>query len=131
MSLEGELQAMLQKARRYVDSAEMLAANRDYDSAASRLYYAMFYCAEALLWTRGQSFSRHRAVIAAFGRDFVQAGLLPAELHRALRLGFNKRHAADYEFGGSVTLADVTSLAGDARRFVEQTQELLKRERRL
>ena len=50
MSLEDELQAMLRKARRYVDSAEALATRQDYDSAVSRLYYAMFYCAEALLW---------------------------------------------------------------------------------
>jgi uncharacterized protein (UPF0332 family) len=66
VSVKVELEAMLRKARRYVDSAEALAARGDYDSAASRLYYAMFYCAEALLWVRGRTFSRHGAVIAAF-----------------------------------------------------------------
>jgi uncharacterized protein (UPF0332 family) len=50
---------MLEKARRYVKSAEVLRREDDYDSAVSRLYYAMFYCAEALLLARGQSFSSH------------------------------------------------------------------------
>jgi len=128
VSLNDELRAMLEKARRYVDSAEVLAGRQDYDSAASRLYYAMFYCAEALLWARGKSFSRHRAVIAAFARDFVKAGLLPAALHKSLLVGFEKRQVGDYEFSGAVTEADVANLARDAARFVQQTEELLKHE---
>ena len=128
MSLEDELQAMLRKARRYVDSAEALATRQDYDSAVSRLYYAMFYCAEALLWARGHSFSSHRAVIAAFARELVQPGLVPAELHKSLIVGFEKRQAGDYEFSGTVTAMDVVSLTGEAKRFLEEATEFLRRE---
>jgi uncharacterized protein (UPF0332 family) len=49
MTLSDELKGMLEKARRYVNSAEILRREKDRDSAISRLYYAMFYCAEALL----------------------------------------------------------------------------------
>lgn len=66
MSLRQELEAMLRKARRYIVSAEALRERGDLDSAISRLYYAMFYCAEAFLRARGHSFSSHRAVISAF-----------------------------------------------------------------
>jgi uncharacterized protein (UPF0332 family) len=58
---------LLSKAKRYLRSAEVLAEDGDFDSAASRLYFAMFYIAEALLQARGLSFSSHHAVIAAFG----------------------------------------------------------------
>ena len=128
MSVKVELEAMLRKARRYVDSAEALAARGEYDSAASRLYYAMFYCAEALLWVRGRTFSRHGALIAAFTREFVRPGLLPAELHKALRFGFEKRQAGDYEFTEEVTKADITALTANAEQFIERTEQLLRQE---
>lgn len=82
MTLSDELKAMVQKARRYVDSAETLRLQRDYDSAISRLYYAMFYCAEALLLARGHTFSSHRAVISAFAQYFVKPNHLPKKLHQ-------------------------------------------------
>ena len=53
MTLADELHAMLDKAERHVASAQLLHAQGDYNSAISRLYYAMFYCAEALLTAEG------------------------------------------------------------------------------
>lgn len=79
-----ELPGLLDKARRYIASAELLRAAGDYDSAASRLYYAMFYCAEALLLVKGLTRSSHQGVIAAFGQYLVKTGELPVEMHRWL-----------------------------------------------
>ncbi len=55
-------EALLEKAERYIRSASILADDGDFDSAASRLYYAMFFMAEALLESRGLTFSSHKAV---------------------------------------------------------------------
>lgn len=55
-----------------------------YDFSASRSYYAMFYATQALLLSRELSFSKHSAVIAAFGREFAKQGTVPIELHRYL-----------------------------------------------
>lgn len=41
MSTPADLERMLNKARRYLASADMLRTAEDYDSAISRLYYAM------------------------------------------------------------------------------------------
>jgi uncharacterized protein (UPF0332 family) len=70
-----EQEALLKKARESVRAAKLLADNRLYDFAASRAYYAMFYVAEALLLSQGLSFSKHSAVIAAFGQRFVRPGM--------------------------------------------------------
>jgi uncharacterized protein len=72
MTLQDELQMMLEKTRRYIKSAAVLQLEGDYDSAISRLYYAMFYYAEALLLAKGHSFSSHRAVISAFAQHYVK-----------------------------------------------------------
>jgi uncharacterized protein (UPF0332 family) len=75
----------LQKAERYLRSAALLSKDGDLDSAASRLYYAMFYIAETLLAAKGMSFSSHQALISAYGQHFSKTGGLDARHHRALR----------------------------------------------
>jgi uncharacterized protein (UPF0332 family) len=47
---------LLLKAERSIRSARLLLSDGDVDAAASRLYYAMFYIAEALLDAKGLSF---------------------------------------------------------------------------
>ena len=42
------------------------------------------------------SFSKHSAVISAFGQHFAKAGLLPADLHRFVLDAQKNRQAGDY-----------------------------------
>lgn len=67
-----EQAALLKKARDSLRGAKLLAGDELYDFAASRAYYTMFYVAEALLLGEGLSFSKHSAVIAAFGRNGIR-----------------------------------------------------------
>jgi uncharacterized protein (UPF0332 family) len=126
VTLADELRAMLDKAERYIASAELLHAQGDYDSAISRLYYAMFYCAEALLTAEGLAYSSHKAVIAAFGQHFAKTGKLPSALHQWLREGFEKRQISDYDFVLTVSEDDVIDLSGKARQFIIATANFLK-----
>jgi uncharacterized protein (UPF0332 family) len=123
--LNEEIQALLAKAETFLASAEMLRARGDVDSAASRLYYAMFYCAEALLFDKGLTFSSHRGVMSGFGQHLVKTGELPAEMHDWLLKGFEKRHAGDYLAVSRLHDAEVRDLQAKAARFVEQTREYL------
>lgn len=126
MSLPEELKAMLAKARRYLDSAEVLWRHQDYDSAISRLYYAMFYCAEALLYAKGYSFSSHKAVISAFAQHFVKTALLPKEFHQWLREAFEKRQISDYTFATPASDTHVRDLKTKAEQFLLRTEEWLQ-----
>ena len=121
-----ELQGLLEKARRYIDSAGLMRAAGDYDSAVSRLYYAMFYCAEALLLTKGQTRSSHRGVIGAFGQHLVKSGELPAEMHQWLLDGFRRRQVADYQPLPAMTEADANDLQPKAEQFLAKTEEFLR-----
>ena len=128
MTLQDELQMMLEKTRRYIKSAAVLQLEGDHDSAISRLYYAMFYCAEALLLAKGHSFSSHRAVISAFAQHYVKSGALPQELHQWLRTAFAKRQISDYEFITALDASDVMSLKTQSEQFLAQTEAFLQRE---
>jgi len=126
VTLAEEIQGMLAKARRYLGSAELLRRHGDFDSAISRLYYAMFYGAEALLLAGGKTFSSHRAVVSAFGEHFIKPGIFPKEMHQWLHLAFEKRQLSDYEFITGISETEVADLQAKASRFMEKTESFLK-----
>src|SRR3972149_2921643 len=87
---------LLLKAQESISAAKLLMDNGFSGYAASRAYFAMFYIAEAFLEGLGMSFSKHSAVIAAFGQHFAQTGKVPPEFHRFLLEAFELRHKGDY-----------------------------------
>jgi uncharacterized protein (UPF0332 family) len=98
--MTSEQSALLQKARDSIRAAKLLADQELYDFAVSRAYYAMFYIAEIFLIDEGLTFSKHSAVISAFGKSFVKTGKLPTKYHRYLIEGENSRNVGDYDTGG-------------------------------
>ena len=116
---------MLVKARRYLDSADLLRRSEDFDSAILRLYYAMFYGAEALLLAKGKNFSSHRAVVAAFGEHFTKSGQLPKEMHQWLHRAFEKRQISDYEFLTGISEPEVVDLQEKAANFLQRIETFL------
>jgi len=128
MTLSEEIKGMLAKARRYLNSADLLRKNGDFDSAVSRLYYAMFYGAEALLLVRGKTFSSHRAVVSAFGEYFIKSGILPKEMHHWLHRAFEKRQISDYDYLTGISESEVVDLQAKAGLFIKRTEAFLQSE---
>ena len=119
--------AYIEKAEKYLRSAELLRISGDFDSAASRLYYAMFFCAEMALYANGLRFSSHRGVISGFSQNLVKTGELPAFLAQSLRTAFDERQSGEYEALSEIDEAQVQSLQREAAKFIEITKEYLKR----
>jgi uncharacterized protein (UPF0332 family) len=95
---------LLEKARSSLAAATWLLEGAYPDFAASRAYYVMFYVAQTLLEGEGLAFSKHSAVIAAFGQYFARIGKVPAEFHRFLLTAQDLRHSGDYGPPHVVTL---------------------------
>jgi uncharacterized protein (UPF0332 family) len=128
VTLAEEIKGMLRKSRRYLNSAEILRRNEDFDSAVSRLYYAMFYGAEALLLAKGKTFSSHRAVVSAFGEFFIKTGLFPKEMHQWLHRAFEKRQISEYDYLTGISESEVVDLQEKAGLFIERTESFLRSE---
>jgi len=110
--------ALLAKAHDSLDAARLLLTSGYADFAVSRVYYAMFYAAEALLDQRGLSFSRHSAVIAAFGKEFCLSGEVPVDFHRRLIDAEDARHAGDYGSPHSISAEECRLHLDGAVEFV-------------
>jgi uncharacterized protein (UPF0332 family) len=119
MGVEDVGQDLLERAQESCDAAEFLLQGGYPGFAASRAYYAMFYVAEALLDSKGLSFSRHSAVIAAFGREFCKTGIVPVDLHRHLLQAFELRNLGDYATKGRVSADEARTQIARARAMLE------------
>ncbi|KPL22794.1 MAG: hypothetical protein AMJ75_07415 [Phycisphaerae bacterium SM1_79] len=113
-----ETTALIQKAQRYLKSAELLLEDKDYESSVSRTYYAMFYAAQAVLLTKNLSFSSHKGVISAFGEHFIKTGTFPKEMGRELNRAFEKRQIGDYEYTFVVSNEDAEQMLQSGKDFV-------------
>lgn len=121
-----EQAALLRKARKSLRGAHVLADQEFlYDFAVSRAYYAMFYVAEAFLLEDGLAFSKHSAVIAAFGERFAKTGRVPAEFHRYLLDGQDRRNAGDYGLGPELSRTDADEQIARAEQFLDLAERLL------
>ncbi|MGD1853939.1 MAG: HEPN domain-containing protein [Leptolyngbyaceae cyanobacterium] len=91
-----EQQELLLKAQQSLDAAKLLLSQDYADYATSRAYYSMFYVAQAFLAGKDMAFSKHSAVIAAFGREFAKTQKVPVKFHRYLIEAQALRTTGDY-----------------------------------
>jgi len=120
-----EQAALLNKARDSIRGATLLADAQLCGFAVSRAYYAMFYVAEALLLGEELSFSKHSAVIAAFGERFAKTGRVPAKLHQYLIEGQDRRNVGDYGIGPALDREEAATEISRAREFLDLAVGLL------
>jgi uncharacterized protein (UPF0332 family) len=111
--------ALLQKAQASLQAARLLSEQGFYDFAISRAYYAMFYVAEAFLLGDGLAFSKHSAVIAAFGERFAKSGRIPQEFHRYLIEGESSRNVGDYDIKPGLSKGEATEQIKRAEKFLK------------
>ena len=119
---------LLEKAELSLAAAEGLLADGFPDFSAARSYYAMFYAVEALLLAQDESFSKHSAVIAAFGREFVKTGRLPQSLHKNLLAAYDLRNLGDYGAPRAVDAAAASLTLENARTFCAAIKDFLASE---
>jgi uncharacterized protein (UPF0332 family) len=98
-----EQDQLFQKAQQSLNAAKYLLAGEFYDFAASRAYYTMFYLASAFLLGDGLTFSKHSAVISAFGREFAKIERVPVKFHRQLKEAQDLRNVGDYGATGLIS----------------------------
>ncbi len=121
--------ALIRKAQESLEAARLLAGKGFTSFAASRAYYAMFYVTEALLLGEGLTYSKHSAVIAAFGHQFAKTGRVPKEYHRYLIEAEGIRNVGDYDIHSSLTAEEVDQHMERARQFLEMAERLLESSR--
>jgi uncharacterized protein (UPF0332 family) len=123
-----EIRDLIEKAEKFLSTAEQALNSGDYDSCVSRCYYAMFFMAEAVLLTKRLTASSHKGVISLFGEHFVKTKILERELGKALNDAYDKRLVGDYGVGFTVTEEQAKDLLETALDFVRKLKNYLEKQ---
>lgn len=118
---------LFEKALDTIQVAEAIIDMDKPELATGRVYYAMFYIAEALLYERGLEFNTHGQVIAAYGKEYAKTKELDPKFHGWLRAGFDARISGDYDVDANFTKQFVADMINQAREFLEAAQEYLEK----
>ena len=124
--MTGQQHDMLVQAKVDVRTARDLRQRGNSRAAASRAYYAMFYLAEAFLEGEGKSFSKHSAVIAAFGQHFAKTGRIDPKYHRMFINARKLREIVDYDIQGEIIDRTAVLKIEDGREFVSVVKGIIK-----
>mgnify|MGYP000055856998 CR=1 FL=1 len=121
-----EITDLVSKAEKFLKTAEAALELGDYDSCASRCYYAMFFLAEAALLTKGLRASSHKGVISLFGEHFVKPGIFGREYGKMLNEAYDRRLRGDYATGFDIEEEEARRMLEEAREFVKEVRKYLE-----
>ena len=86
----------LEKVQRTFDDALFCADEGKWETAANRLYYALFHAMSALLISDGYHVKSHRGILAMFGEHFIRTEIFAKEDGSLLSDLVIMRDNADY-----------------------------------
>jgi uncharacterized protein (UPF0332 family) len=117
----------MENAQEMLDVAEELLRNNHDNSACNRAYYGIFYAASALLYSKGKSYGKHSAVLAAFRQYFIKTGEFEKRWSDDYKIIMESRHTADYELYDTLEKEDVVVIVAKAQEFVEEVKQWLQK----
>lgn len=125
--MDDKIDALLNKAQKYLRSAAVLYELEDFDSCASRAYFAMFYSAQAMLLRETQAFSSKQGIRSSFIQQFVRNGPLPARAADALERAAELQEVGDYAYDFAVSGEDAEYILSESEAFVNSITNLIER----
>lgn len=113
-----EVKKYLEKAEHALEVAEALMKDGYMPDAASKIYYSMFYAAQALLKSESIEVVKHSAVESAFGYYFAKPGRIDPKYHRMLMNAREIREIADYDIEEEIVESVASLKIEEGRAFL-------------
>lgn len=115
----------LQEAHDTLVDAEIMYQNEVSKKAVvSRLYYACFYAARAVLHAKGFDPNTHQGLMRIFGREVVNTGDATGEDGRFLNDMRTRREKPDYSH--NPITADIDELRDNTKRFIADMEDIVE-----
>jgi len=124
--LSEEIKKLIEKAEHAIVVAEKLIQDGYPSDAASKIYYAMFYAAQALLKLEEIDVTKHSAVESAIGYRFVKTGKLDAKYHRMFIDARKIREIADYDIQEEIVEPVAALKIEDGKNFLMAIKKILQ-----
>ena len=124
--ISAEVQHLLKLADESHAVAKVLIDTGHARFSAAQSYYTIFYLAQTLLLTKGLTFSKHSAVVAAYGKEFAKTNVLDPKFHRYIIQAQKLRQTGHYgEEGEEVTEEQALESFQWAQEFIQAVKDHL------
>jgi len=121
-----EVQRLLEKADHALEVAKVLEQQGFIQDASSKIYYAMFYAAQALLKAENIEVVKHSAVESALGYHFAKTGRIDPKYHRLLINARKIREIVDYDIQEEMIDQTAVLKIEDGREFVSVVKGIIE-----
>lgn len=121
-----EIKKLIEKAEHALEVAEKLLEDGFLPDAASKIYYAMFYAAQALLKSEGIDVVKHSAVESAFGYHFAKSQRIDPKYHKMLIEARKIREIADYDIHEEIVEPVASLKIEEGKDFLNAVKSFLK-----
>lgn len=111
----------IQKAERALTSADFAIRNSDIDTAANRIYYAIFYSVLALGYKHEFATSKHGHLMGWFNKKFIhEEKIFTPDMYQVYRTAFDNRQETDYNLlsNKTIDIHEMTHLLEKANDFL-------------
>lgn len=125
--MKKEVQRFLQKADHALAVAESLYRQGFPQDASSKIYYAMFYAAQALLKSEDIEVVKHSAVESALGYHFAKTARIDPKYHRMLINARKIRENVDYDIQEELVEPAALLKLEDGKEFVTVIKSMVTR----
>ena len=115
----------MEKAKRFLEQAEMVRDIQQWDLAANRYYYACFHAVQALFVHNGLSTRRHSGMLTQFGLHFIKTGIIEDRLGAFLTRMEQLREKGDYNCLFDVTKDELLTFVEPAKELIEKIDQLI------
>jgi uncharacterized protein (UPF0332 family) len=109
----------MEKANRTFEAAMLMVDNGHWESAANRLYYALFHAVNALLIHDGHQVNTHKGSHALFGQYYIKTGKLPRQYSSIYQKLEAIRDESDYNWAYSITPEDIVEKTAPAKEMID------------
>lgn len=120
------VRARMAESQESLDAVTLLKDNGFYSIAMTRLYYACFYAATALLIHHNIYTKTHAGVKHKIHECFVAEGHMTKEECGCLSVLFEKRQACDYDAYVRATREEIEEFIPEAQTFIAAVKRNMK-----
>jgi uncharacterized protein (UPF0332 family) len=116
----------LEKANRTYEAAMLMVSNEHWESAANRLYYALFHAVNALLIHDRHEVTTHKGSHALFGMHYIKTGKFPRDYSRIYQKLEAIRDEGDYNWAYNVSPEEIQEKVIPAREMIDAIATMVK-----
>ncbi|GBU23239.1 hypothetical protein R80B4_03156 [Fibrobacteres bacterium R8-0-B4] len=104
-------------------SLQAALAALDFQTAANRSYYCIFYAMRAVQAFDRFDSKKHSGVIDNFRKDYIRTGVFPQEFSKVIANAFEVRLESDYEDFYVISKSKVAAQVENAKTFLEAVEK--------